>query len=190
MNATPLTAEEREMLLKFARASVTAAVSRMPFPAPEAEQLTPAIRELGASFVTLTCQDELRGCIGTLEAYQPLALDVIEHAAAAASEDYRFSPVQLREVPKLQIEISRLTPPQSLSYSKPGELSGLLRPSIDGVILRDGVRLATFLPQVWEKLPDPAAFLSHLCDKMGIPSDMWRRKLFTVSTYQVEEFHD
>jgi AmmeMemoRadiSam system protein A len=105
-------------------------------------------------------------------------------------DDYRFTPVSPDEVAQLAIEISRLTIPQSLQYRQPAELLAALKPDVDGVILRDGIRRATFLPQVWEKLPDPASFLSHLCQKMGTPSDLWQRKIMQVFTYQVEEFEE
>jgi hypothetical protein len=153
--------------------------------------LPPRLAENGVSFVTLTLPDgALRGCIGALEATQPLALDVCEHAAAAAVEDYRFPPVRPVEVPCLHIEISVLTPPCLLDCDDLEALPGLLRPGLDGVVLRDGQQRATFLPQVWEKLPDPQAFLGQLCLKMGGPADLWRRKKLCVEIYQVEEFHE
>ncbi len=142
-------------------------------------------------FVTLTERSgELRGCIGTLEAHQPLVEDVREHAAAAATLDYRFSPVMPDEVTELRIEISRLTTPLPLEYTSPDELPARLRPGVDGVILRDGGHRATFLPQVWEKVGDPEEFLAHLCLKMGAPANLWRRKKMDVLIYQVEEFHE
>ncbi len=115
---------------------------------------------------------------------------MIDHAAAAAVEDYRFHPVRPAEVSRLHIEISRLTPPQPLAYDDPDQLPGLLRPGVDGVILRDGSARATFLPQVWEKLPGPEEFLAHLCQKMGAPGNLWRKKKLQVQIYQVEEFHE
>lgn len=186
-----LTTEERRVLLALARESIERAAREEPLPRPDLETLPPRLREQGTTFVTITMPgDELRGCIGGLEANQPLAYDVISHAAAAATEDYRFLTVLPEEVPQVNIEISRLTQPQRLEYGSPEELLRLLRPHVDGVIVRDGPHRATFLPQVWEKLPDPATFLDHLCDKMGAPRDLWRRKPLTVETYQVEEFHE
>jgi len=146
--------------------------------------------KLGASFVTLTVRGQLRGCIGTLEAYQALAKDVRQRAAQAATQDYRFPRVRPGEVDKIHIEISRLTKPEPLAYSDPAELPRLLRPHVDGVVLSDGMRQATFLPQVWEQLPEPAEFLSHLCQKMGAQSDLWRRRVLQVEIYQVEEFEE
>ena len=133
---------------------------------------------------------DLRGCIGALEAYQPLAEDVREHAVAAALNDYRFPPVQVAELNGISLEVSRLTAPVPLEYTSPEDLVAKLRPGVDGVILRDGGRRATFLPQVWEKLPDAENFLANLCHKMGASPDLWRRKHLEVLTYQVEEFHE
>jgi uncharacterized protein len=186
-----LTQEERAFLLKLARQAIQAATQGLPPPELDLGLLSATLRENGASFVTLTdARGELRGCIGALEAYQPLALDVREHAVAAALEDYRFPPVPVGEVARLHIEISRLTAPQPLEYTHPEQLLEQLRPGVDGVILRDGFRRATFLPQVWEKLSDKPAFLSHLCQKMGAPSDLWKRKVLSVEVYQVEEFQE
>ncbi len=185
-----LSADERAVLLRLARQSIELAVQKRPLPALNLADYPAALRENGASFVTLTEYGELRGCIGALEAYQPLVQDVCEHAVAAALEDYRFSPVAPRELAHLKIEISRLTAPQLFAYSDPTELLTGLRPNVDGVILRDGLRRATFLPQVWEKLPEPREFLAHLCQKMGAPSNAWQHKVLQVYTYQVEEFHE
>ncbi len=188
--STPLTAEEKQTLLKLARRALEAAVRGEPPPPLDSISLTPNLLAEGASFVTLTKRGALRGCIGALEPYQPLAADVREHAAAAALEDYRFPPVQPDELPEIQIEVSRLTVPEPLEYSDPDDLLAKLRPGIDGVILRDGWRRATFLPQVWEKIPDKAEFLANLCYKMGAAPDTWRKKHLEVFTYQVEEFHE
>jgi AmmeMemoRadiSam system protein A len=182
------TAEERQTLLKLARQALEAGVRGQPLPPLDLAGMSARLRQQGASFVTLTRRGELRGCVGALEAYQPLAEDVREHAIAAALQDYRFPPVQARELSEIQIEISCLTPPQDLEYAQPGDLPRVLRPHIDGVTLFDGRRRATFLPQVWEKLPDPEAFLSHLCQKMGAPDDLWSLRKLRVQTYQVEEF--
>lgn len=186
----PLTAAEKTILLKLARQSIEQVVNQNPLPVLQLDDYSAPLRENGASFVTLTEDGDLRGCIGALEPYQPLVQDVCEHAVAAALDDYRFQPVSPREVARLQIEISRLTPPQPFVYEDPMELITRLRPHIDGVIIQDGIRRATFLPQVWEKLSDPQEFLAHLCDKMGAPYNLWRRKPLKVLTYQVEEFHE
>ncbi len=181
---------DRRFLLTLARQTIQDCVNGGPAPEIKSGSLSPVLQEPGASFVTLTIHGYLRGCVGALEPYQSLAEDVREHALAAAFQDYRFPPVQPNEINELEIEISYLTRPRKLDYEQPEDLAKLLRPNIDGVVLRDGGRRATFLPQVWEKIPDPQEFLEELCMKMGASPDLWRRKKLDVSIYQVEEFHE
>ncbi len=188
--ANPLTPEEKNTLLHLAREALETSVHGTPLPPIDKVSLTPALLADGASFVTLTIHGSLRGCIGALEPYQPLAEDVREHAVAAALQDYRFNPVQPGELGKIEIEVSRLTQPVPLEYTDSTGLLARLHPGVDGVILRDGSRRATFLPQVWEKIPDPSEFLENLCYKMGVAPDTWRRKKLQVLVYQVEEFHE
>jgi AmmeMemoRadiSam system protein A len=185
-----LTLEEQKTLLRLAREAMEYGVKGQKLPPLDASSLTSRLRENGASFVTLTVRGQLRGCIGALEPYQSLAEDVREHAVAAALEDPRFPAVSERELSGIQIEVSRLTRPVPLEYANASDLLSKLRPHVDGVILRDGVHRATFLPQVWEKIPDPAEFLGNLCYKMGVNPDLWRTKHFDVLIYQVEEFHE
>jgi len=185
-----LTDGEKQTLLHLAREAIESTVRGEALSALDNESLTSALRKNGASFVTLTIQDELRGCIGALEAYQPLAQDVREHAIAAALEDPRFAPVSESELARIQIEVSRLTEPQELNYANGDELLVKLRPHVDGVILKHGFRKATFLPQVWEKISEPEEFLSQLCYKMGERPNLWRNAKLQVYIYQVEEFHE
>lgn len=185
-----LTDREKQTLLHLAREAMERAVRGENLRPLDDASLTPLLHEQGASFVTLTIDSELRGCIGALEAYQPLAEDVRKHAIAAALHDPRFPPVQETELPYIKLEISRLTAPQPLEYNSSEDLLQKLRPHMDGVILKDGYRRATFLPQVWGTLPDPAEFLNHLCQKMGVRATYWRDNKIQVFTYQVEEFHE
>ncbi len=187
---TPLTAEDKKRLLTLARRSIELAVGGQRLPELNLADFSEQLRQPGSSFVTLTIEGGLRGCIGSLETYQPLVEDVRQHAVAAALQDYRFPPVRAEEVGRLRIEISRLTPPQPLEYRTPEELLDRLRPGVDGVVLRDGVHRATFLPQVWEKIPHKEQFLAHLCQKMGAPPDWWRRNPLEVMIYRVEEFRE
>lgn len=183
-----LTDEEKQILLKIARSALEEYFGK---PQPEEEiRLTPKLLEPGVTFVTLTINGELRGCVGALEPYQPLYEDVREHALAAALKDYRFPPLRREELPKVEIEISRLTKPEKLEYETPEELLTKLRPGIDGVLLEWRGRRATFLPQVWEKLGRAEEFLDHLCLKMGVDPRVWRREKMNVWVYQVEEFHE
>lgn len=185
-----LTPEERQILLRLAREALEEGVRERRLSPLDLSNLPPRLREPGASFVTLTKHGQLRGCIGALEASRPLAEDVREHAVAAALEDFRFPPVQPEELPEIHIEVSYLTPLQPLEYDAPEDLVKKLRPGIDGVVLRDGWRRATFLPQVWEQIPEAEEFLSHLCLKMGSSPDAWRRKKLEVWVYQVESFEE
>jgi uncharacterized protein len=185
-----LAPEEKKILLQLARQALESGVRGNKLPHIDRTSMTPVLSAKGASFVTLTVNGNLRGCIGALEPYQPLAEDVREHAVAAALEDYRFPAVQESELASISIEISRLTLPVLLKYTDADDLLVKLRPGMDGVILRDGFHRATFLPQVWEKIPDPAEFLANLCYKMGVAPDTWRNKHLEVLVYQVEEFHE
>jgi AmmeMemoRadiSam system protein A len=181
---------EQETLLQIAREAINKSVRGLPLTNLSLKKLPPNLQLEGASFVTLTKFKNLRGCIGTLEPYQPLAMDVQEHAVAAALQDPRFPRVVPEEIPDINIEVSVLTPKQVLHYDDPQDLIQKIRPKIDGVVLQDGFLKATFLPQVWDQLEKPEVFLSHLCLKMGAPSDLWRKKPLQVYTYQVQEFHD
>jgi uncharacterized protein len=186
-----LTADEQKTLLRLAREAMERGVRGEDLSPLDVASLTPALREEGSSFVTLLSHGQLRGCVGSLEAYQSLAEDVRLHAVAAALKDPRFPPVQEEELSGIQIEVSRLTRPVPLEYKDAEDLLSKLRPHVDGVILRDNFfHRATFLPQVWEKIPDPAEFLDNLCYKMGVEPDLWRRRRFDVLTYQAEEFHE
>lgn len=190
MSVNKLTTDEKQILLHIAREALESSVKGETLAPLNRTPLTPCLKEPGASFVTLTVNGDLRGCIGALEPYQPLAEDVREHAIAAALEDPRFPPVQPPELDNIHIEVSYLTAPIKLEYKDPDDLLAKLRPNVDGVILRDEWRRATFLPQVWEKIPDKAEFLSNLCYKMGAPASLWRQKHLEVLVYQVEEFHE
>ncbi len=188
MNEDGLSREEQVCLLQLARETIQAAAHHKRLPPLNLEDFPERLRQPGATFVTLTKKGELRGCIGVLEAYQPLVVDVREHALAAAFDDYRFPPVSADELDDLRIEISYLSPLQPLEYNSPQELPSRLRPGIDGVVIKDGLQRATFLPQVWESLPDAVSFLDHLCQKMGAPRSLWRTKKIEVYTYRVQKF--
>jgi uncharacterized protein len=185
-----LNSEEQTTLLRIARHALDSAVKGEKLRPIDLTNLPNNLKENGSCFVTLTIHGELRGCIGSLEPSMPLAEDVREHAIAAALDDYRFPPVQTIELPEINIEISYLTIPKPLSYDNPDQLVKSLKPGVDGVVIKDGFHRATFLPQVWEKLPDPEEFLSHLCLKMGASPTLWRQKRLIVEIYQVEEFHE
>jgi AmmeMemoRadiSam system protein A len=185
-----LTIEEQRFLLHLAREAIERGVKGEELPPLDESLLPPSLCEAGSSFITLTLHGELRGCIGSLEPYQSLAKDVREHAVAAALKDPRFPPLQEDELSELKIEISRLTRPILLDYKDADDLLSKLCPHVDGVIMRDGSHRSTFLPQVWEKISDPAEFLNNLCYKMGVNPELWKIKHLDVLTYRVEEFHE
>ncbi len=183
-----LTAEERQILLTLAREAIREALSDAAAPELALEQLPPRLQAKGAAFVTLTLDGQLRGCIGSLQAHRPLAADVQRHAVDAAFDDPRFPPLMDSEFPHLRIEISVLSEPQPVAYTDPQDLLQKLRPGVDGVVLERGWNRATFLPQVWEQLPEPEQFLGHLCQKAGLPANAWRWPDVKISLYQVEKF--
>lgn len=185
-----LSPEQRQILLQLARQAVERAAAGQAGPDVDLRSLPEALCARRAAFVTLTLRGDLRGCIGALQATMPLAQDVVEHARAAATEDFRFYPVRPDESTALEIEISVLSEPVPLAYTHSDELLTLLRPGVDGVILVSGLHRATFLPQVWQKVPSPALFLDMLCEKAGLPRRAWRTGHPDILTYQVESFHE
>jgi AmmeMemoRadiSam system protein A len=187
---SPFPEEIRSIILKLARDALQIAAAREHLPPIDLNNLPAELQKPGASFVTLTKNEALRGCIGALEAKLPLAEDIRQHAVAAALHDYRFPNVEVDEIDEIRIEVSILTEPKPLEYEDPETLLELLRPSVDGVIITDGLRRATFLPQVWERIPSPSMFLSMLCEKASMPSDAWKTKKLQVFIYQVETVHE
>ncbi len=179
------TPQEEALLLRIAREALQQATTGAPPTLASLEALPPALRAVRACFVTLhTVEGELRGCTGTLVARQPLAHEVVQMAVQTALHDPRFYPVQAHELPHLVIELSVLTPPLPLHFTDPAEIPRLLRPHVDGVLLTIGARRATFLPQVWERVPDTYEFLDLLCRKMGLPPGAWQTPKAQVQVYQ------
>jgi AmmeMemoRadiSam system protein B/AmmeMemoRadiSam system protein A len=162
-----------ETLLDVARRSIEwGAASSGPLPV-ETETYPPALREVRSTFVTLKLDGELRGCIGSLEAARPLVSDVARSAYKAAYEDPRFPPVSAEERGRLEIHVSVLEPSKPMSFKSEGDLLAQLRPGVDGLILREGGSQATFLPDVWESLPEPRDFVAQLKKKAGLAADYW-----------------
>lgn len=141
----------------------------------------------GASFVTLESNGDLRGCIGSLQAHQPLAEDVVHNAYSAAFQDSRFKPLQADELAGLSLQVSVLTEPTELLFRDEADLLQQLVPGEDGIILEDGYHRATFLPQVWDQLPQPDLFMTHLKNKAGLPSNYWSEDI-RIQRYHVEKF--
>lgn len=182
-----LAAADRATLLKVARDAIAHGLQHQRAPDIDPRDYSPALREHGAAFVTLEIDDELRGCIGTLEAHRPLVVDVARNAFAAAFRDPRFPPLTAREAPRLALHISVLSAPVLLPVRDAADLLAQLRPGIDGLVLSEGARRATFLPSVWEQLPEPREFLAHLLRKGGWPAGYWSPQM-RVERYGSETF--
>lgn len=140
---------------------------------PQPEPDHPALHEPGAAFITLTQQGQLRGCIGSLEAWRPLNEDVKANAKAAAFRDPRFPPLDREELERTRVEVSLLTPAKPMTFVDEADAIRQLRPGIDGMIFECNGRRGTFLPQVWESLPDRHDFFHHLKQKAGFFPDFW-----------------
>jgi len=185
-------AKDRKFLLDLARRTL-ASVAANPAssgPAVNPGDLSPILSETKGCFVTLTENGVLRGCIGHILPQEALGQAVVDNARSAATRDPRFQPVRPDEVNKIKIEISVLTVPQPLTFSSPADLLDKLEPGEDGVVLRIGPATATFLPQVWEQLPDKVQFLNNLSEKAGCAPNDWRGANVSVSIYHVEAFDE
>jgi len=185
-----LTEEEGKYLISTARKTIEERLydrrdTTQPDPA-----LSPKFSEKRGTFVTLTIDGGLRGCIGHIIPQETLLEGVKVNAINAAFRDPRFRPLTKEEWNRIKVEVSILTDPKPLAYSGGDDLLAKLRPGIDGVIIRKGLKQATFLPQVWEQLPDPKEFLMHLCMKAGLDANAWQTEELEVSTYQVQAFEE
>lgn len=178
---------ERRALLELARASIAHGLRRGCALEVQSSNYSVALREQRASFVTLKHEAHLRGCIGQLEADLPLVCGVVRNAYAAAFRDPRFPPLTGHELDGLRLSVSVLSRPRALRVADEEDLLSQLRPGEDGVILRDGERVATFLPAVWQSLPDPAEFIAGLKQKAGLASAHWSPSL-EISIYRSETF--
>lgn len=180
-------AGQRATLLKIAARSIAHGLERnRPLEVDPADYPEP-LREPRATFVTLELGRRLRGCIGVLEAVRPLVEDVAMHAFAAAFEDPRFAPLRPAEYPDLTLKISVLSPSEPMPFNSEADLLGQIRPGVDGLILRDRGHRGTFLPSVWEQLPDPREFLDHLKLKAGLPPGHWSDSI-QILRYTTESF--
>jgi len=177
--------QQGQVLLPVARAEIATALG---FPQQPA-LLTPAwLEQKGACFVTLTHNAKLRGCIGTLQAHRSLLLDVKANALAAAFKDPRFPPLAKHELATTDIEISLLSAMQAVDFKSEHDALQQLRPGIDGVVFAYAHNRSTFLPQVWEQLPDVATFMAHLKHKAGLDAKFWHEEVklmrYTVSKHK------
>lgn len=176
------------ILLPIARSAIGNVLDRQ---IGDIDESPPWLQEEGASFVTLTMHQHLRGCIGSLEAHRPLLMDVKANAFAAAFRDPRFLPLTAAEFDDTEIEISLLSPQQPIAFSSEAEALAQLRPQVDGIVFQYGHYRSTFLPQVWEQLTSPATFMAHLKHKAGLHPDFWHDDIqvyrYTVTKYKEKD---
>lgn len=184
-----LTDSDKAYLVKFARSVIQEALKKGE-KLGSADTGSPALYEKRGCFVSLHQRGNLRGCIGTIEPEQSLLEGVEANALNAAFRDPRFSPLKAKELQMTDIEVSVLTVPQKLMFKDADDLKAQLKPGIHGVILSKGWQRATFLPQVWEQLPDTEMFLKHLCQKAGLGSDCWKDPDIQVEVYEAEYFSE
>jgi AmmeMemoRadiSam system protein A len=186
--------EQGQLLVKLARHSLMERLGKQ-VPQSKIDSLNAALADpcfqiSCGTFVTLKINGQLRGCIGNLTSNESLVSGIRRNTINAAFHDPRFAPLSASELSLVEIEISILTEPQPLNYRDGADLLKKLRPDVDGVTICLGRASATFLPQVWEQLPDPQGFLANLCMKAGLAADAWKNRRLEVSTYQVQHFEE
>lgn len=186
---TTVSADLGATLLALARAAIADALGRPAGAARPTDWFAPRLAEKGASFVTLTEGGRLRGCIGSLTPRRALGDDVAANARAAAFDDPRFPPLSRAEFDRIRVEVSVLSPLEPLPGVSEADALAKIRPGVDGLVLEWGRHRGTFLPQVWDELPDPRDFLTHLKRKAGLPPDFWADDL-RLSRYHVEKWSE
>lgn len=177
--------DKGKTLLHLARAAIARELGFISHDLPRTDWL----EQPGATFVTLTLHDQLRGCIGSLEARRSLLEDVRANAVASAFRDPRFAPLGKEEFAEVVIDVSVLSKPEPISFSSEQDARAQLRRGLDGVILEHGVHRATYLPQVWAQLPDPQSFIDNLKEKAGLPDDFWSEDI-KLWRYTVQKFKE
>lgn len=185
MEQLELSEEEKEELLTVAYRSISHGLRNKE---PLAVDLSDHSERLGlqrASFVTLRIEEKLRGCIGVVAAFRPLVVDVAENAYAAAFRDSRFSELTDAEFDHIDAHISILSAPQPLACRNQADLVSQLQVGVHGLILEDGDKMASFLPSMWEELPDPEEFVLHLKKKGGMKPNQWSKNM-KVQVYTTE----
>ena len=183
---TEIPLEIQSYILRLARTSLDAAVQGEKLLQPD--DLPDELKKKSGCFVTLTIGGQLRGCIGYIEPIMPLCKAIMDNARSAALRDPRFIPVTKEELSKIKVEVSVLTAPEPVSYTDPDDLLSKLVPNVDGIILKKGPHQSTFLPQVWEQLPDKIGFLQQLSLKAGLGADGW--KTADVMWYRAIHFEE
>ena len=169
----PLGPDELDALFGLADLGVRAGLEGLSHPAVPPDTLLPALREQRGAFVTLEVAGALNGCVGTVEAVEPLGVAVVRLAWSAAFADPRLPPLTAAEYPALEIKLSLLDPLEPLPASSEAEVVAALRPGVDGLVIRPGTTQAVFLPAVWRKLAEPLDFVRHLEAKAGLRPGQW-----------------
>ena len=188
MSSIKLSIDDQRTCLQIAKDSIKFGMENNKALPVISSDYPPDLQQQLACFVTLHLKGELRGCIGALEAYQPLINDISEHAFAAAFRDPRFPSLQQKEFEQIEMEISVLSKPEKMQFNSQQDLLNQIRPGIDGLVLEHSYNRGTFLPSVWEQLPEKIDFLNHLKMKAGLPSDWWDNNT-TVSRYETFLFN-
>ncbi|MFZ3160951.1 MAG: AmmeMemoRadiSam system protein A [Rhodoferax sp.] len=184
-----LTNEHGPLLLQIARSAISNKLGQaVALPEPSS-QAADVLQAAGASFVTLNQQGQLRGCIGSLQAHRPLMVDIQANAIAAALHDPRFAPLRLVELEITTVEVSVLSAMQPMPFSSEADALAQLRPGVDGVVFEFGRYRSTFLPQVWEQLPNARQFMAHLKHKAGLAPDFWAAEV-RLQRYTVAKFKE
>ncbi len=178
-----------KVLLSIARAAIAETLGLAHASIEQLAQDNPWLQDKAACFVTLTQNGQLRGCIGTLEAHRSLLEDIKHNANAAAFHDTRFSPLSSEELALIEIEVSLLSAMQPLNFSDEADALAQLRPGSDGILLEYGQHRSTFLPQVWQQLPDTKDFIEHLKNKAGLAADFWTDEI-KLSRYTVDKWKE
>jgi len=177
--------DKGKTLLHLARAAIAQELGFVSDELPRSDWL----EEPGATFVTLTLHGQLRGCIGSLEAYRPLIDDVRGNAVSSAFRDPRFPPLSKAEFAAVVVEVSLLSAAQPIRFSSEEDALAQLNPGVDGVILEYGTYRATYLPQVWAQLPDARDFIANLKSKAGLPEDFWADDI-RLAHYTVQKWSE
>jgi AmmeMemoRadiSam system protein A len=176
--------DEKKEMLKLARDAIESVTDKFKLAKLSEKKL---FSKRCGVFVSVYVDNDLRGCIGNLEAID-LHEGIIKYAVFAAYHDSRFEPINSREFSRMKVHINLLSEPKKLPFKDEKELFGLIKGR--GLILEKGWSKATFLPSVWEQLPEPKEFLSHLCMKAGLEANEWKRDKMAFFTYDSEEFSE
>lgn len=183
MKAEDIARTHGEMMLDFVGKTIAHGLSKGAPPAVDTKSFPDGLTEPGATFVTIEKDGKLRGCIGSLQAHRPLIEDLVHNAYRAAFKDPRFPPVGKDEAGRISWSVSLLSAPEQMLIRDERDLLSQLVPGADGLIIADGAKRATFLPQVWDQLPEPTTFLAHLKRKAGMTPDHWS-KTFEAHRYR------